>query len=96
MCVCIIFSSVIPYSLSDALQLGSAFYGPGIGSVLLDEVRCIGTERRLIDCPHASTVSCYYGHSQDVGVRCQSKLQSIRNTPPVLHLLTLHALPEVI
>jgi deleted-in-malignant-brain-tumors protein 1 len=42
----------------------------GAGQIWLDNVRCAGTETRLIDCPANAlgTVNC--GHTADAGVRC--------------------------
>ena len=47
-----------------------AHFGPGIGRVLLDNVGCLGSEERLIDC-YKTSVSCVRGHLEDAGVRCQ-------------------------
>ena len=48
---------------------GSARYGAGIGTILLDDVRCLGSEARLIGCTRTSSHNC--AHSEDVGVRCK-------------------------
>ena len=48
---------------------GSARYGAGIGTILLDDVRCHGSEARLIGCASNSSHNCT--HSEDVGVRCK-------------------------
>ena len=48
----------------------NARFGQGTGPILLDNVRCNGTEDRLVDCIHfPSTVDCV--HSEDASVRCQ-------------------------
>jgi deleted-in-malignant-brain-tumors protein 1 len=52
---------------ASALQLSP--FGQGTDPILLDDVRCIGTESRLIDCPYTSTHNCI--HLEDAGVRCQ-------------------------
>ena len=57
---------------SDAVSFSAAHFGVGIGQIYLDRVSCSGTEGRLIDCSRASSVTCYRGHSEDAGVRCQS------------------------
>ena len=55
---------------TDATALSFAFFGQGTGPIVLDDVRCAGTEDRLVDCPHdPSTVDCV--HSEDASVRCQ-------------------------
>ena len=39
-------------------------------TIVLDDVRCTGTEDRLVDCSYdSSTGDCT--HSEDAGVRCQ-------------------------
>ena len=54
-----------------AVAFSRAHFGAGAGSIFLDNVDCSGSESRLIDCSRSSFVSCYYGHSEDAGVRCQ-------------------------
>ena len=54
--------------LVDAAVQGSPFYGPGNGSILLNNVACVGSENRLVDCQHTTNHNC--GHSEDVGVMC--------------------------
>ena len=42
----------------------------GTGQIWLDNVQCVGTETRLIDCP-ANTLGTHdCTHTQDAGVRC--------------------------
>ncbi len=51
----------------------NANFGAGIGQIVLSDVRCNGTEGRLIDCPAGAVVSCSYSHREDSGVRCQAR-----------------------
>ncbi len=52
-----------------ALALTRGFTN-GVGQIWLDNVRCRGTEARLIDCLANSLGSHDCGHSEDAGVRC--------------------------
>ena len=44
-------------------------FGPGVGPILLYNLRCTGSERRLVACPSSSNY--YTSHGNDAGVRCQ-------------------------
>ena len=59
-----------------AVAFGSAHFGAGSGPIHLDNVDCIGSENHLINCSHANVNRCYYGHSEDAGVRCQGTLHN--------------------
>lgn len=54
-----------------ASSFGFARFGRGSGPIFLDEVRCRGSEERLVDCPHdSSTADCF--HYEDASVRCNT------------------------
>ena len=67
-----------------ALTLGAV--PDGTGQIWLDDVNCLGTETRLIDCPARPLGQHNCAHSEDAGVRCQVcvqgaiRLQSVSNT----------------
>ena len=49
------------------------FYGQGRGQIWLDNVKCVGTEKSIVNCSHrgwGTLRSCY--HSEDAGVKCAS------------------------
>ena len=45
-------------------------FGQGTGPILLSNLRCAGTEERLINCIATSGESCSH-FDDDAGVRCQ-------------------------
>ena len=54
-------------------------FGPGSGSIHLDDLECTGKERSLFDCPHSGIGNHNCGHNEDVGVVCTGKSQQIIN-----------------
>ena len=54
----------------------NAYYGQGTGPLLLDDLFCSGSERRLIECISGGigmTDFCR-GHLDDAGVDCQESM----------------------
>jgi len=45
-------------------------FGAGTGPILLDNVRCIGNERSIADCPHKGWTNHNCDHTEDVSVSC--------------------------
>ena len=63
----------------DAMAVPHAQYGRGTGAIVMDDVRCTGSEARLIDCPHVTQHNC--SHSEDASVRCaRSKIILLSNS----------------
>ena len=58
------------FSPQGAQALSSAFFGEGTGPILLDDLKCVGTEDRLADCSHSGIGNDNCEHFEDAGVRC--------------------------
>ena len=61
------------FSANGAVGLTLAAVPDGTGQIWLDNVNCIGTETRLVDCPAIPFGSHNCVHSEDAGVRCQKR-----------------------
>ena len=68
------------HTLPGATAFTGARFGQGTGPIVMDEVRCAGSEMKLMDCPFSLSHNC--GHHQDAGVQCilsiYGKLSKIR------------------
>ena len=53
---------------SGAIAQLYAYFGEGSGPINMDDVACVGTESRLLDCTYTAIHNC--GHSEDAGVTC--------------------------
>ena len=53
----------------------SATYGPGSGSILLDDLQCTGHESNLLECPHIGEGRHNCAHSEDASAVCFTDFQ---------------------
>lgn len=61
---------MLDYPVLGAVAQTASFFGPGLGSIHLGGVQCVGMERNLSACPNGSTAGC--SHANDAGVTCQT------------------------
>ena len=73
-----------PFCALGATSYLFARFGQGSGPILLDNVACVGTERRLIDCPANAIGSHNCIHLEDASVSC---LPAIVTIPPRMYIV---------
>ena len=49
----------------------NAHFGQGSGQILLDNLRCTGTEASLLECSHKGIYMHECGHREDASVSCE-------------------------
>ncbi|XP_060073519.1 deleted in malignant brain tumors 1 protein-like [Ylistrum balloti] len=61
---------MLGYSTDGAQAFNQSRYGQGNGHILMDDVRCVGTERNIGQCQFQGWSINNCDHSEDAGVRC--------------------------
>ncbi|XP_076436243.1 scavenger receptor cysteine-rich type 1 protein M160-like [Babylonia areolata] len=61
-----------------AIPVSSALYGPGTGSIILDDLQCTGTETSLAQCGNKGLYNHNCRHGEDVGVQCHAQALQVR------------------
>ena len=57
-----------------AIAHSNANFGGGSTLILLDGIKCFGTESTLLDCPNHGIGIHSCGHHEDAGVECISEM----------------------
>jgi len=78
----IVFLVIIIY-ITDATAYSSAHFGQGNGSIVLDDVACVGNESRLVDCQYTANHNCF--HSEDAGISCKAECKCMTINSHYMH-----------
>nr|ACT53266.1 scavenger receptor cysteine-rich protein [Azumapecten farreri] len=68
--------SMLGYTNGTARGVGNAYFGSGSGSILMDDVQCVGTEQNIAQCVYGGFGVHDCDHSEDAGVICHSESTS--------------------
>ena len=80
---------VIAYYRDRALSVSNSAYGGGSGPILLDDLKCTGTEQNILQCGNKGFYINNCDHTEDVGVVCNSG-KSVRNNQQKLGTITVN------
>ena len=85
-------------SMAGAEGLRFAFFGQGIGDIVLDNVRCNLREEALLECGHRGLFRAHEdcNHSKDAGVRCHSDQRLQNVSTKLLNMSTINPLYVVL
>ena len=49
----------------------ASVYGLGNGPIFVSNLACLGTESKLLECPHVAISLGACSHDRDVGIKCE-------------------------
>jgi len=78
-----------PYFRNLFVARSNAYYGPGTGTVWLDDVTCNGDEASVVDCRHNPWGISNCNHDEDVSVDCDPSKHDLSSTFYLLLYLQL-------
>lgn len=67
-----IVCQMLGYPTAETVYAKSSPFGFGTGSFVLDDVKCVGTETSVFDCPHKAEGSHNCNSSEWAGVKCKT------------------------
>lgn len=68
--------SVASDNPGNAVALPRAVFGSGIGVIWFDDMKCLGNETNLLNCPHRGLGISNCAHAEDANVLCPGKMVS--------------------
>ncbi|XP_025102823.1 deleted in malignant brain tumors 1 protein-like [Pomacea canaliculata] len=71
---------MLGFNTARSLAVRSSMYGQGSDSILLDDVRCQGSETDLLQCQHRGLYTHNCKHDEDVGIICTDQREQVRLT----------------
>ncbi|XP_025102866.1 deleted in malignant brain tumors 1 protein-like [Pomacea canaliculata] len=71
---------MLGFNSSRALAVRTSMYGEDSAPILLDNVRCRGSEATLMQCQHNGLYNNDCGHQEDLGVICSNQPEELRLT----------------
>ncbi len=76
----------------------AAKFGVGFGEILLDNVRCSGSEQSLLECPHNGYGNHNCKHNEDAGVQCapngKESCDPVSHTARKVSKMILRSMPK--
>ena len=80
---------MLGYPSAEEVYRESTPFGHGTGSFVLDDVKCVGTETSVFDCPHNGEGVHNCGSTEWAGVKCNT---GVSGSPLILFFLLFSAL----
>ncbi|CAG2240873.1 Antigen WC1.1,Scavenger receptor cysteine-rich domain superfamily protein,Neurotrypsin,Scavenger receptor cysteine-rich type 1 protein M160,Scavenger receptor cysteine-rich type 1 protein M130,Deleted in malignant brain tumors 1 protein [Mytilus edulis] len=73
-----VICGMLGYNETGSVPYIRAYFGEGYGSIVLDDLNCIGTETDIFDCQSGGLFQHNCAHSEDAGVVCQEDFMEVR------------------
>ena len=80
----------------DGVPYSNAYFGVGIGPILLDDVQCTSSSNQLLECSSRPILSHNCLHSDDAGVGCEGRVSVPRKFVITCKLLLLNFISQLL